>query len=56
MEKEKLHNFEDFLANFTKRSGRKLGERTIHGILTLSKFIEPTQLGKSQEELTQIYK
>ena len=43
MDQEELKKFELFIKLFTRKNGKKLGERTIHGILTLAKFIEQTQ-------------
>ena len=32
MEEQELIKFENFLRNFKKRSGKNIGEKTIHGI------------------------
>lgn len=39
MEKQTLEKFSTFLQNYKRKNGKKLGVRTINGILTLSKFI-----------------
>ena len=51
MNNEELNNFQQFLIPFTKKNGKKLGERTIHGILTLAKFIESSKNDESLESL-----
>ncbi|MEK6955895.1 MAG: tyrosine-type recombinase/integrase [Nanoarchaeota archaeon] len=51
MNQEELNNFQQFLISFTKKNGKKLGERTIHGILTLAKFVETSKQGESLENL-----
>ncbi len=51
MEKEDLLKFEEFLRKFTKKNSKKIGERTIHGIIVLSKFIEKTQPNEILENL-----
>ncbi len=51
MNKEELNNFQQFLISFTKKNGKKLGERTIHGILTLAKFVETSKPDESLENL-----
>lgn len=56
MEQEALQKFEEFLKNFTKKSNKKLGERTIRGLLILAKFIEPASSTESVEGLAQKYK
>src|SRR3989344_267658 len=55
MEQQELLKFEEFLTNFTKKNGKKLGERTIHGITTLAKFIEEANPGESIETLRKTY-
>ncbi len=55
MEDQTLVQFEDFLGKFTKKNGKKLGERTIHGILTLAKFIPETKPNLTLENLTKHY-
>ncbi len=52
MEREELLKFEEFLRGFTKKNGKKLGERTINGMLTLAKFIEPTNHRESLQSLS----
>jgi len=42
-----LAEFELFLREFTKKNGRKLGEKTIPAVLTLAKYIEETPPGGS---------
>ncbi len=56
MKKEEISKFEAFLRKFTKKSGKKLGERTIVGILILSKFIELTKENESLESLISKHK
>lgn len=56
MESEELNNYEVFLRNFCKKNGKKIGERTIHGVLTLAKFIEKTQKNKKIEQLSSQHK
>src|SRR3989344_6838969 len=51
MEKEEISKFETFLKGFIKKNGKKLGERTVTGILILSKFIETTKENESLESL-----
>ena len=51
MEKDTISKFETFLKVFTKKSGRKLGEKTIHNVLVLSKFIEDTKENETIENL-----
>lgn len=57
MDKQQLNKFEEFLPKVKKRkSGKRLGERTIYGIITLAKFL-PEDNGKTAvEELRQKYK
>ena len=43
MEKEEIVKFEAFLRGFVKKNGKRLGQRTIHGLLTLAKFVESTK-------------
>ncbi len=47
MKRESIDKFDNFLKNFTKRSGKKLGDRTIHGVLTLARYIEEAAPGES---------
>ena len=56
MEQEEIITFEKFLTNFTKKSNKKLGERTIHGLLTLAKFIEHYESTETLEALVQKHK
>lgn len=56
MEQEELVSFEKFLKNFTKKSNKKLGERTIHGLLTLARFIEHSSPSETLEALSQKHK
>jgi len=56
MEQQELLKFEEFLTNFTKKNGKKLGERTIHGMLTLAKFIEKSNPKESLETLAKKHK
>mgnify|MGYP001567062316 CR=1 FL=1 len=56
MEQEEIITFEKFLTNFTKKSNKKLGERTIHGLLTLAKFIEHSESTETLEALVQKHK
>ena len=56
MDQEKLNQYQEFLYNFTKKNGKKLGERTIHGIITLAKFIDLTTHNQSLEILSNKYK
>lgn len=56
MEQQELQDFEKFLKNFTKKSNKKLGERTIHGLLTLAKFIEHSEPSETLESLVQKHK
>jgi len=51
LDQEELNNFQQFLISFTKKNGKKLGERTIHGILTLAKFVESSKSDESLENL-----
>ena len=51
-EKEIAEEAEKFMKqNNTKKNGKKLGERTIHGILTLAKFVESSKSDESLENL-----
>jgi len=56
MEQNTLNEYGEFLIKFTKKNGKTLGERTIHGILTLAKFIEETKSNQSLEVLNTKYK
>ncbi len=56
MDEQELKNYGYFLKNFSKKNGKKLGERTIHGILTLSKFIEQSKTQEKLELLIERYK
>ena len=47
---------EEFLREFKKKSGKSIGERTIHGIITLAKFIEPSKANEPLELLQNRYK
>src|SRR3989338_2336933 len=47
MKESSLREFEEFLHSFVKKNGRKLGEKTKYGVLTLAKFIEDTPKGGS---------
>lgn len=51
MERQTLEKFAIFLQNYKKKNRKKLGERTINGILTMAKFIPETQEGAKIEEL-----
>ncbi len=51
MKRESIDKFENFLKSFTKKNGKKLGERTIHGVLTLAKFIEESSANESLDSL-----
>ena len=55
MKKESIDKFEDFLKSFTKKNGKKLSERTIHGLTTLARFIEETTSNESIGNLKQKY-
>ncbi|GEM_PF-2776262 len=55
MNEKELTQFKIFLRSFTRRNGKKLGERTINGIITLAKFIEETSQNQSQEVLKKKY-
>ena len=39
MEAQKREKFAEFLRGYVKKNGRKLGQRTIFGVLTLAKFL-----------------
>ena len=57
MDLKTLSKFEEFLPKVKKRkSGKRLGERTIHGIITLAKFLPDDNGRTSVEELRQKYK
>ncbi len=56
MDDQELIKFEEFLINFTKKSGKKLGDKTINGILVLSKFIEKSRPNESIDLLNELYK
>ena len=57
MDEQNLKSFEQFLKDFNKRnSTKKLAERTIKGILTLAKFLEPAFTGASVPQLRLKYK
>lgn len=56
MKQEELTKFENFLKTFTKKSNKKLGERTINGLLTLAKFIETSKPEEPLEIISQKYK
>ncbi|MSR86255.1 hypothetical protein EXS74_02575 [Candidatus Woesearchaeota archaeon] len=47
MKESTLREFEEFLHSFVKKNGRKLGEKTKYGVITLAKFIEDTPKGGS---------
>ncbi len=55
MKQESFVKFKEFLRSFTRRNGKKLGERTINGIITLAKFIEESSQNQSQEVLKKKY-
>ena len=55
MKENELAKFETFLRNFKKRSGKGIGERTIHGILTLAKFVEHSNSNENLDTLTKKY-
>jgi len=52
---EKIAEFERFLLGFTKKNGKKLGQRTLYGVLTLAKFLEEAIPNESLEVLKQRY-
>lgn len=56
MKRESIDKFEDFLKSFTKKNGKRLSERTIHGLTTLARFIEESTQNESIENLKQRYK
>ncbi len=56
VKKEEISRFEAFLNGFTKKNGKKLGEKTIHNILVLSKFIEYTKENETIENLISKHK
>ena len=56
LDKEEISKFEKFLRMFTKKNGKKLGEKTVHNILTLSKFIEITKEKETIENLIKKHK
>jgi len=47
MKESSLREFEQYLHSFEKKNGKKLGEKTKYGILTLAKFITDTSKGGS---------
>lgn len=55
MKTENLASFEVFLTNFTKKNGKRIGQRTIHGILTLAKFLEEASLNEELSILKSRY-
>ncbi len=55
MKENTLREFEEFLNTFLKKNGKKLGEKTKHGVLTLAKFIEDTSKGGSLTFLKKIH-
>ena len=56
MKEGELVVFEEFLREFKKKSGKAIGERTIHGIITLAKFIAPSKANEPLEILQNRYK
>ena len=55
MDQENIEKYAEFLRSFTKKNSKKLGERTIDGIITLSKFIETTKPNQSLENLKKLH-
>lgn len=55
MKESSLRAFEEFLHSFIKKNGKKLGEKTKYGVLTLAKFIEETPKGGSITFLKKIH-
>src|SRR3989338_5536802 len=47
MKESSLREFEEFLHSFLKKNGKKLGEKTKYGVLTLAKFLVYTPKGGS---------
>ena len=47
MKESTLREFEEYLHTFVKKNGRKLGEKTKYGVITLAKFIQDTPKGGS---------
>jgi len=52
---EVLRSFEIFLNQFTKKNGKKIGERTIHGVLTLAKFLPDSKQNESLDVIKNRY-
>ena len=55
MDDVELVKYETFLKSVTKKNGKRIGEKTIHGILTLAKYIEPAKNNEKLETLTKRY-
>ncbi|MBI5797995.1 tyrosine-type recombinase/integrase [Candidatus Woesearchaeota archaeon] len=55
MKPETLQKFEDYLHSFERKNGKKLGERTKYGVLTLAKFLEETPHNASLTALKKIH-
>ena len=55
MDENELTKYKNFLNTVTRKNGKKIGEKTIHGMLTLAKFIEPSKTGEKQEILAKRY-
>lgn len=51
MKPETLQKFEDYLHSFERKNGKKLGERTKYGVLTLAKFLEETKSSATASSL-----
>lgn len=55
MDDTELANFANFLKTITKKNGKKIGEKTIHGVLVLAKFCESSKNGEKLENLSKRY-
>lgn len=52
MDDTELTKFANVLNTITKKNGKKIGEKTIHGVLVLAKYCEPSKIGEKLEVLT----
>ncbi len=55
MREPALRELEEYLHAFEKKNGKKLGEKTIYGIVTLAKFVEDTPKGGSLSFLKKLH-
>ncbi|MDP3728286.1 MAG: tyrosine-type recombinase/integrase [bacterium] len=55
MKESSLREFEEYLHAFEKKNGKRLGDKTIYGVVTLAKFLQDTPKGGSLSFLKKLH-